>query len=90
VRHPWAPHRPRLERDWTSWLRRSGARGTWRRSRSAGAIDWCPSDTVFARGAVCLTSLKERRTALQVTETSEAMAGRILGESIFPGIAWAK
>jgi hypothetical protein len=24
---------PRLERDWTSWPRRSGARGTWRRSR---------------------------------------------------------
>ncbi|MGA7742985.1 MAG: hypothetical protein WBP56_07475, partial [Polyangia bacterium] len=47
VRHHGCRPGPRLERDWTSWPRRSGARGTWRRSRSDGATDWYPGDTVF-------------------------------------------
>ena len=63
VRHHGRRPGPRWERDWTSWPRRSGVRGTWRRSRSDGATDWCPSDTVFAQGDVCLTSPKERRMA---------------------------
>ena len=63
VRHHGRRRGPRLERDWTSWPRRSGVRGTWRRSRSDGATDWRSSDTVFAQGDVCLTSPKQRRIA---------------------------
>jgi hypothetical protein len=45
---------PRLERDSTSWPRRSEARGTWRRSRSDGPTDWCSSDAVAAQGDFCV------------------------------------
>ena len=64
VRHHGRRPGPRLEHDSNSWPRRSGARGTWRRSRSDGATDWYPGDTVFPQmGDVCLTSQKERRMA---------------------------
>jgi hypothetical protein len=63
VRHHGRRRGPRLERDWTLWPRPSGARGTWRKSRSDGASDRCPSDPVFALGDVRLMSKEERRMA---------------------------
>ena len=47
VRHHGRRPGPKVEHDSNSWRRRSEARGTWRRLRSDGATDWCPSDTVF-------------------------------------------
>jgi len=41
---------------------------------------------MLSKSALCHSSW----CALQVTGTSEAMAGRVLGESICTGIAWAK
>jgi hypothetical protein len=47
---------PRLERDSTSWPRRSEVRGTWRTSKFDGPTDWCDGHTEAAQGEVCLTS----------------------------------
>jgi hypothetical protein len=64
---------PRLERDSTSWPRRSEARAIWRRSRSDGATDWCGTDTVAAQGDVCLTSQRSVEwRASGIAETSKA------------------
>jgi hypothetical protein len=52
----------RLERDWTLWPRLSGARGTWRRSRSDGASDWRGSEIAAAPGRRLPDVQKERRT----------------------------
>ena len=66
---------PRLERDWTSWPRRSGARGTWRKSRSDGTTDWCPSDTVFAQGDVCLTSYRVQVNVVDTRSLYQTFCG---------------
>jgi hypothetical protein len=89
-RHGCRP-RPRLERDSTSWPRRSEVRGTWRTSKFDGPTDWCDGHKEAAQRELYLTSQARQGSgaapAIWCQDPGAILAGRQSGRAYRNSVA---